>query len=749
MAHDIFLSYSSHDKTIADAIVAALENSGLRCWVAPRDIHPGADWGESITEAITDCKLVLLIFSSSSNQSKRVLDEIYFAIGEEKIILPFRVENLAPTGAMRLHLSSRHWLDAYQPSWKAHIDQLVSSALDTVGRKPVPQSVPVVESMPVPAPAAEVKPPKKLPVLWIGLALAAALLIGGGAMWLLNGRGDKNLAAGDSTPGAPAEAPVSAETALITGMTAASPETSPTPGIQIITVTSAEDSGPGTLRQALLDARARDIIRFDTAVFPPDNPTRIFLKSGLPFIIQEGLGVGAYDAGVILDGSNAAGEWTAGLVIVTKSVQILGLQVVNFSGPGIILQKDAEHCRIGGERSLGLGNVFSGNSDGIWIEGSHNLITGNLVGTTADGTGKMGNRAAGIVLDKSGSYNRIGPDNVIAFNGVDSEGGDVAIRIDSGSACNNTFTGNSIFENLPSGSDIGYNFQGAPVCPHLEPPAILYADLETGTAAGTACSGCTVEIFSSESGDGRVFEGSTAADDFGNFLLKVDHAFAGPFLTATSSGINVNTSQFSFPTDAPLPLVLAVAKMGQDAPVFETGFDDPAEFSVSEEEKAVYRVENSKFVVFSAGEHRSLQPVTGQALGSFGVEFVINMHDYSPDGHCFIYLDNIHTNDTNRRTISPLLHAANSLTLDYYDYVQKGTELASTRVEDINGEKTIRFILVGDLAAAFLDGKLVYAVRIPGGGDVYQEPRFGANMGVTCEFDDFKLWDLSGVNIAQ
>ena len=99
MGIDIFVSYSSKDKIVADAIVSALENEKMRCWYAPRDIKPGADWGESITEAIHECKIILLIFSGSSNQSKRVLDEVYYAISEEKTIIPFRIENLDPTGA--------------------------------------------------------------------------------------------------------------------------------------------------------------------------------------------------------------------------------------------------------------------------------------------------------------------------------------------------------------------------------------------------------------------------------------------------------------------------------------------------------------------------------------------------------------------------------------------------------------------------------------------------------------------------
>ena len=44
--HDVFISHSSKDKIVADSIVAALEAAHIRCWIAPRDIKPGTDWGE-------------------------------------------------------------------------------------------------------------------------------------------------------------------------------------------------------------------------------------------------------------------------------------------------------------------------------------------------------------------------------------------------------------------------------------------------------------------------------------------------------------------------------------------------------------------------------------------------------------------------------------------------------------------------------------------------------------------------------
>src|SRR3978361_1075877 len=64
MSHDIFICYSARDKTVANAICAVLEAEGVRCWIAPRDIMPGADWGESIIDAINEAHGMVLIFSS-------------------------------------------------------------------------------------------------------------------------------------------------------------------------------------------------------------------------------------------------------------------------------------------------------------------------------------------------------------------------------------------------------------------------------------------------------------------------------------------------------------------------------------------------------------------------------------------------------------------------------------------------------------------------------------------------------------
>ena len=73
MAHDVFISYSKKDKAVADAICARLEQDGVRCWYAPRDIAPGADWAASIIEAIEKTKIMVLVFTDFANASRQVL----------------------------------------------------------------------------------------------------------------------------------------------------------------------------------------------------------------------------------------------------------------------------------------------------------------------------------------------------------------------------------------------------------------------------------------------------------------------------------------------------------------------------------------------------------------------------------------------------------------------------------------------------------------------------------------------------
>jgi len=310
-----------------------------------------------------------------------------------------------------------------------------------------------------------------------------------------------------------------------------------------ITVTSTDDSGPGTLRQALQDTQAFDTITFDPAVFPPDAPTTIFLTDTLPTIQQGYLTVDASNAGVILDGSNIKEGSATGLIIGSSGNTIQGLQIINFLDIGIGLEESASGNVIGGDRNigngpLGQGNLISGNGlRGIdSIGASFNHITGNYIGTDVSGQNPFGNEGDGIWMD-GGIENIIGPNNIIAFNGTSG------ITIRNPNTLKNTITQNSIHDNGVDGVtgiflSVGGNSE-------LLSPVILDFDLEEGTARGITCAKCIVELFSDESRQGRIFEGQATASDTGFFVFDAGRFFTGPHLTAITTDIEGNSSAFS------------------------------------------------------------------------------------------------------------------------------------------------------------------------------------------------------------
>jgi len=328
-----------------------------------------------------------------------------------------------------------------------------------------------------------------------------------------------------------------------TSTTPSEPTTPPIPKGKTILVSSAEDSGPSTLDQAIRDAQPGDIITFDPQVFPPDQPTIIYLSeknndSALPNITQGNLTIDASDAGVILDGSNTSGDLVTGLTICSDGNTIRGLQIINFSGSGIALCSGSNNV-IGGDRKIGSGPVGQGNlssKNGIGIDlcdwGSNNIVTGNIIGTNAAGSDDWGNTLAGICIENGMTNNVLGPDNLIAFN--TSNG----IRITGSNADGNTITQNSIYEN-----SIGIRISDE-VNPKVDSPLFYTLDMDLGTVSGSACANCTIEFFSGASNQGKVFEGQVNADSRGFFTYEHGASFDGPLVTATATDAKGNTSEF-------------------------------------------------------------------------------------------------------------------------------------------------------------------------------------------------------------
>jgi hypothetical protein len=133
MAYDVFISYCAEDKLIADAVCNVLEGRKIRCWIAPRDVPAGANWGGAIIDAINETKVMVVVFSSRANKSPQVFREIERAVNNGDTIIPFRVEDVVPSKDLEFFISACHWLDAMSPPMEAHLAKLadrVSSLLN-------------------------------------------------------------------------------------------------------------------------------------------------------------------------------------------------------------------------------------------------------------------------------------------------------------------------------------------------------------------------------------------------------------------------------------------------------------------------------------------------------------------------------------------------------------------------------------------------------------------------------------------
>lgn len=107
----LFISHASEDHAVVSKLVAQLEERGIACWYAPRDIRLGADYQHSIVEAIEHSSGLVLLMSEAANDSIHIARELNLADQEMKPIYPLSVDGARPRGSLRYQLSNRQWID--------------------------------------------------------------------------------------------------------------------------------------------------------------------------------------------------------------------------------------------------------------------------------------------------------------------------------------------------------------------------------------------------------------------------------------------------------------------------------------------------------------------------------------------------------------------------------------------------------------------------------------------------------------
>ena len=146
-----------------------LEARGINCWIAPRNVPPGAKYGETIVHAIEDASAMILIFSAHSNSSEQVMNEVERAVSKKKRIFPLKINDINPSTELEYFISRRHWLDASTESLEACTEQLAAAI-----RQPEEISTQTVQQQaPDKLPATR----KKTIIFGIGIILALFVLL--------------------------------------------------------------------------------------------------------------------------------------------------------------------------------------------------------------------------------------------------------------------------------------------------------------------------------------------------------------------------------------------------------------------------------------------------------------------------------------------------------------------------------------------------------------------------------------------
>ena len=176
----VFISYASQDAAVASLIVESLEQHGIKCWVAPRDVKPGAQYADAIVRAINEAKALVLVMSASAVASAHVAREVERGVSKRKQMIPFRIDGAALNPELEYFLSNSQWIDVP----KLGMPMALAKLAEAVGAG---ATTPAQQIRPTPSHASGTKKQFALAAAALVVVCAAAVL--GMRFWSVNHRG--------------------------------------------------------------------------------------------------------------------------------------------------------------------------------------------------------------------------------------------------------------------------------------------------------------------------------------------------------------------------------------------------------------------------------------------------------------------------------------------------------------------------------------------------------------------------------
>jgi len=189
---------------------------------------------------------------------------------------------------------------------------------------------------------------------------------------------------------------------------------------------------------------------------------------------------------------------------------------------------------IGGEES-GRGNLIAANGTSgvnLWAA-NRNVVAGNVIGTRVPRGVLLGNNGNGVQLQRGAQHNTIGPGNTVSRNGR------VGVMVYGTTTKYNTITENSIFDNDERPISLGSGLSAGNE--NIIEPIISGSSVDW--AEGVSCPRCTVEVFSGDRDDGQAYEGTVTALATG--VWRWDGSKSNTYVHATATDSRGNTSEYS------------------------------------------------------------------------------------------------------------------------------------------------------------------------------------------------------------
>jgi hypothetical protein len=132
----VFVSHASQDAAVAHAVVENLEQHGIKCWIAPRNVTPGSQYADEIVGAVNDAKVLVLVLSEHTVASSHVGREVERAATTRRRTIVLRTDAVPLTRSFEYFLSESQWIDVAALGMPAALMKLTQ----TVGQRLAPSS---------------------------------------------------------------------------------------------------------------------------------------------------------------------------------------------------------------------------------------------------------------------------------------------------------------------------------------------------------------------------------------------------------------------------------------------------------------------------------------------------------------------------------------------------------------------------------------------------------------------------------